>query len=271
MRKNRPFLKWAGNKYHCLSHILTHLKPAPRLIEPFTGSGAVFVNTLYDNYLLAETNPDLIHLYQMLKKEGDSFINYCARLFIPENNNESKYYHFRDEFNQCRHKKKRASLFLYLNRHGYNGLCRYNGSGEYNVPFGRYKKPYFPAKELANFCQLSQKAEFSLSDFRNTFAQALPGDIIYCDPPYVPLSRSANFAAYTKNKFNEQDQIDLAILARESAEKGITVLVSNHDTEFTRHHYQGSDIYSFEVPRFISCDAENRRTAQELIAVFSGS
>ncbi|MCE3044588.1 Dam family site-specific DNA-(adenine-N6)-methyltransferase [Legionella sp. 16cNR16C] len=270
MVKYRPFLKWAGNKYHCLNHILTHLKPARRLIEPFTGSGAVFINSVYDSYLLAENNPDLVHLYQMVQNEGDRFISDCAELFTAENNVESLYYQYRDEFNHCTDIKRRGALFLYLNRHGYNGLCRYNKSGIYNVPFGRYKKPYFPRKELLNFYQQSQKAEFLLADFRSTFAQAKAGDIIYCDPPYVPLSRSSNFSSYTRTKFYEQDQIDLAILAKQSAEQGITVLISNHDTEFTRHHYKEGQIITLEVPRMISCNAENRQMAKELIAVFNG-
>ena len=268
MTKVRPFLKWAGNKFRCIETILNSFPTTERLIEPFTGSGAVFVNSQFNQYLLGEENNDLVTLFNYLQAEGEDFINYCASFFCSENNSANKYYKFREQFNQNIDPKEKSALFLYLNRHGYNGLCRYNQTGLYNVPFGLYAKPYFPRNEMNYFYQKSSKATFIHSDFRNTFAQAKPGDLIYCDPPYVPLSSSANFSAYTNKRFGEQDQIDLANLAREAAEKGIVVIISNHDTEFTRHHYSQSEIRSFPVKRSISCKGSNRYPAQELIAIF---
>jgi DNA adenine methylase len=268
MPKTKPFLKWAGNKYRCLETIIATLPPGERLIEPFTGSGAIFVNSNYQSYVLAEQNQDLISLFQMVQKEGLAFINYCEGLFSKETNQSERYYQFRDEFNQSEFSRHRAALFLYLNRHGYNGLCRYNQRGYYNVPFGRYSKPYFPRHELIYFFEKCQQVEFIQNDFRTTFELAKPGDIIYCDPPYVPLSASASFASYTNKKFSEQDQIDLAQLAVASAKKGISVIISNHDTPFTRHHYQQAKILSFPVSRLISCHALKRRPAQELVAFF---
>ena len=272
MNKKRPFLKWAGNKYRCLDKILSSLPPSNRLIEPFTGSGAIFMNSNYDHYLLAEQNQDLINLYQYLKQEGQLFINYCARYFSGQHNNQLDFYQFREHFNQCTQKNKtrsRAALFLYLNRHGYNGLCRYNRHGIFNVPFGQYKQLYFPAKEMLTFHHLSQHAEFLHADFRDTFALATSGDVIYCDPPYVPLSKSANFSSYTTKNFNEADQITLTKLAINCANRGIPVIISNHDTEFTRNQYQLATIISFPVKRLISCKASERKNAQELIAIFN--
>lgn len=267
--QSKPFLKWAGGKYSCLSNLLSSFPQAKRLIEPFTGSGAIFANTDYQNYLLAEANPDLVHLYTALKNKGNAFINLCEQYFIPENNNAENYYNFRNQFNTRKtHSVEHAAIFLYLNRHGYNGLCRYNMQGGYNVPFGSYKKPYFPKKELLHFEKKSQNAEFILSDFRQTFALAKPGDLIYCDPPYVPLSPSASFASYTKNKFREEDQIVLAELAKQSAEKGIIVIISNHDTDLTRKYYQDAEMVSFPVNRRINCKAEKRHPVMELIAIF---
>jgi DNA adenine methylase len=268
MVKTKPFLKWAGNKYRCLDNILSSLPIANRLIEPFTGSGAVFMNADYPSYLLAEDNKDLVSLFHCLQKEGALFINYCEQLFCPLNNCASQYYHLREQFNQCTEPRERAAMFLYLNRHGYNGLCRYNQKGLYNVPFGLYKKPYFPRSEMLFFHQKSQRATFTHGDFRCTFKQAKPGDLIYCDPPYAPLVQSSNFASYTSKKFAEKEQIVLAELAKDSASRGITVVISNHDTEFTRHHYRDSDIKSFPVKRIISCQPKNRMTVQELVAVF---
>lgn len=269
MKKKRSFLKWAGSKYNCLDHLLGSFPQTKRLIEPFTGSGSILMNTDYPLYFLAEKNPDLILLFNYLQQEGQRFINYCQSFFSTENNSSEQYYNFRFEFNQTGIKpRRRAALFLYLNRHGYNGLCRYNSTGGYNVPFGRYTRPYFPMQEMIEFYQRSQRATFHLSDYTETFKQAKGGDFIYCDPPYVPLKQHNHFSAYTRVKFNEKDQIKLAQLARETAAKGATVIISNHDVEFTRELYQGAEIKSFPVSRFINCDTHNRIPARELIAVF---
>lgn len=268
MQKIRPFLKWAGSKYRCLENILASFPRANRLIEPFTGSGAIFINTVYPNYLLAEINQDLISLYCYLQQEGESFINYCELLFSPENNCASQYYQLRQQFNLSTEPKHRAAIFFYLNRHGYNGLCRYNHSGIYNVPFGRYINPRFPRKEMLHFHQRSQQATFIRSDFRQTFNEAKPGDLIYCDPPYAPLQQNSNFSAYTSSVFSEKEQISLAKLAMDCANRGITVIISNHDTDFTRHHYRHSEILSFPVKRLISCQPQHRMMVQELLAIF---
>ena len=268
MSKHKPFLKWAGNKYRCLNHILTSFPKANRLIEPFTGSGAIFLNIDYPHYILAEGNNDLITLFNHLQQEGEVFINYCQQFFSSLNNCELQYYALRDQFNQCTDQRMRAALFLFLNRHGYNGLCRYNQRGLFNVPFGRYNKPYFPYKEMLYFHQKSQHATFVHSDFRNTLAAAKSGDLIYCDPPYAPLQQRSNFSDYTGTKFGEQEQVTLANLSMECASRGITVIISNHDTEFTRHHYRDSEITSVPVKRLISCQSRNRTSAQELLAIF---
>lgn len=268
MPKTRPFLKWAGNKYRCMEQILQALPKATRLIEPFAGSASVFLNSNYSNYLIAEGNQDLINLFKQLKEDGERFIQDCQQLFTERNNNASMYYQFRDEFNTSSDRRRKSLLFLYLNRHGYNGLCRYNRKGIYNVPFGRYQNPYFPQKEMQAFYLKSRDAEFIHSDFRQTFQHAVRGDVIYCDPPYVPLEQASNFSSYTNNQFGEDEQIVLAQLATAAANRGITVIISNHDTDFTRHHYQASTIHSFLVRRSISCQMSSRAHVKELIAIF---
>ena len=269
----KPFLKWAGGKYKIVDRILLALPPAKKLVEPFVGSGAVFLNTDYDNFLLADTNPDLIHLYREVQKSGDNFIDEAARLFAPKNNTEAAFYQLRDEFNQCTNIRRRAALFVYLNRHCFNGLCRYNAKGKFNVPFGRYSKPAFPTAEVQNFHLRAQKAEFILSDFRSTMQSVLATSagsaVVYCDPPYVPLTQTANFSDYTKEGFGPQDQKDLANQARQLCAQGIAVVISNHDTEFTQDIYAGAAISRFEVQRFISSKVKNRLKAAELLAVFS--
>ncbi|MBA2650617.1 MAG: Dam family site-specific DNA-(adenine-N6)-methyltransferase [Legionella sp.] len=264
----RGFLKWAGSKYNCLNQIIPKLPPARRLIEPFTGSGVVFINTEYSSYLLAETNQDLVTIFTTLQNKGESFIEYCKEYFIVENNVEDKYYSFRSHFNSLPTSDMKSAIFLYLNRHGYNGLCRYNSKGIYNVPFGLYVNPYFPKKEMLYFHKKSQNVQFTFSDFRKTFELAEKGDIVYCDPPYVPLTEHTKAFAYTQNKFSLEDHIELAELAKETASKGIPVIISNHDTEFTRHQYKTATIHSFKVARWINCKANNRQPAKELLAVY---
>lgn len=266
--KHRPFLKWAGGKYRCIEHLLASLPPAKRLIEPFAGSGVVFLNTHYTRYLLADSNQDLTSLFKLVKQEGSQFTEQCRALFIPENNQAERYYELRAEFNHCTDQTRRACLFLYLNRHGYNGLCRYNLKGGYNVPFGRYKKPYFPAQEMRHFHEKSQCVQIKTNDFRDTFRSAEPGDVIYCDPPYAPRDQRSNFSAYTRLKFGEREQIHLAELAREQAKQGVVTLISNHDTPFTRYHYQGAQIIPLSVTRSISCNSERRSAVGELLAIF---
>lgn len=268
----KPFLKWAGGKYKIIDKIRSALPNcANRLIEPFVGSGAVFLNTEYDSYLLADANPDLINLYKHIQSEGSNFVDYASNLFIPSNNNEAVFYSLREEFNACIDTRRRAALFVYLNRHCFNGLCRYNSKGKFNVPFGRYSKSAFPVEEVMNFSRKSQRAEFVVSDFRATMMMAARGDVVYCDPPYAPLTATSSFCDYTQEGFNSADQSDLAEMALQLKNRGINVIISNHDTIFTRSLYASGEISVFEVQRFISSKANGREKAAELIAVFAQS
>ena len=264
----RPFLKWAGNKYKIINHIKEILPKGKRLIEPFAGSCAVFLNTNYSRYLIADQNEDLIDLYQKLKKEGKDFIHYCETFFTSSNNIEEKFYEFRDLFNTTNDPHLKAALFLYLNRHGYNGLCRYNSKGNFNVPFGRHKKPYFPEEEMFFFLKKSKKATFRCADFEDTMNQYKQDDVIYCDPPYVPLSKTAYFTCYHRQGFDEIAQLKLTKKAEELSRKGITVIISNHDTDFTKKAYAKAKIKTLSVRRTISCNITQREKAKEVLAVF---
>lgn len=267
----RPFLKWPGSKYRIVGRIKEQLPPGRRLIEPFVGSGAVFLNTDYDSYLLADNNPDLINIFRFLQSEGPIFIEYCRTFFTPENNSEEVYYTYRKEFNNTENDKLKAALFLYLNRHGYNGLVRYSLKGNFNTPFGTYEKPYFPAKEMLYFHKKAQRAQFVCCSFEEVMSRAKPGrDVCYCDPPYVNLSPTANFTSYSAGGFSPEAQLRLAELAKSLAKKGVPVLLSNHDTEFVRRAYSSARIVAFDVRRFISCDGANRGKAGEVLALFPG-
>lgn len=264
----RPFLKWAGNKFRIIDRVTGQLPEGRRLVEPFVGSGAVFLNTGYARYLLCDSNRDLIDLYTLVKEEGVAFVETLRPLFSGEQNSPERYYALREEFNQCDDRRRRAALFVYLNRHGYNGLCRYNASGVFNVPFGRYKRPYLPEKEILLFQQKAQHAEFRHQDFTTTMKAARKGDVIYCDPPYLPLSPSANFTSYSAGGFDMPQQQQLAALSSQCAARGVPVLISNHNTPDARAIYNGAKLKHFVVQRYISCKGTTRSKAGELLALF---
>jgi len=271
-KKNRAFLKWAGGKYSLVEHIQAKLPHANKLIEPFVGAGSVFLNTHYKRYLLNDINPDLINLYNLLKAQPDALIHDARRFFTGHRNEEKMYYSLREEFNNTQDEYYRAILFLYLNRHGYNGLCRYSLTGKFNVPFGRYKRPYFPAEEMLVFSEKSQKATFTCLPFENIFSRARRGNVIYCDPPYAPISKTAAFTSYAARSFGQESQEKLAALAIRAAQKrGIPVLVSNHDLPLTRSLYCGADFSRLSVKRSISQNGATRKPVNEILAFFPPS
>lgn len=270
-QKHRAFLKWAGGKYSLVERINDNLPQGNKLIEPFVGAGSVFLNTDFEHYLLNDINADLINLYNELKFNADNLIKDSSAYFVDEKNDSDVYYQLRAEFNQTTDTYLRSILFLYLNRHGYNGLCRYNRSGGFNVPFGKYKKPYFPEKEMYYFAEKAQKAVFTCESYVKTFTRARKNNVIYCDPPYVPLSKTASFTSYAKQGFDLDDQANLANLAEKAASKGVDVLISNHDTTLTRKLYDNATLSSFKVGRFISRNGSNRAKVDELFAFYNGT
>jgi DNA adenine methylase len=272
---NRPFLKWAGGKTRVMSHIRRALDAVPgdRLVEPFVGSGAVFLNLpRFRRLVLADANADLVGLYRLVAERPDDLVSEGRILFVPSNNERAAYFALRDEFNaSTAFSLRRAALFVYLNRHGFNGLCRYNSSGGFNVPFGRNATIGFPEAEIRGFhTRLAAADEVRIvhADFRQVMREELcPGDVVYADPPYVPLSATASFTAYAEGGFGHAEQVALAEAARKAASRGVPVLLSNHDTAFVRELYAGAEVTSFPVRRSISRDAENRQSVSELLAL----
>ena len=270
MKRNRAFLKWAGGKYGLVEPIKACLPEGRKLIEPFVGAGSVFLNTDYDRYLLNDINPDLITLYQFVKRRPKTFIADARRLFTARNNQSDAYYALRKSFNESNDPYYRSLLFLYLNRHGYNGLCRYNSRGIFNVPFGDYRKPYFPEAEIEVFAEKAKRAKFVCSSFEQVFRRARKGDVIYCDPPYAPLVQASNFTSYATGGFSLYEQSELARHAiRAACKRHIPVLISNHDTPLTRALYERAKISSLKVARNISQKGDARKPVAELLALFS--
>ncbi|ELY3538408.1 DNA adenine methylase [Cronobacter sakazakii] len=256
-------LKWAGNKTAIMPELIKHLPSGPRLVEPFAGSCAVMMATDYPHYLVADINADLINMYQVIKDEVEHFIAISKALFACNNFSE-QYYVIREEFNHLHSLDLiwKAAYFLFLNRHCYRGLCRYNRAGHFNVPYGNYKAPYFPEAEIRTFAEKAQRATFICASYDETLALLVPGDVIYCDPPY-----DGTFSAYHTAGFTEDDQYQLASILERRASEGHPVIVSNSDTFLTRSLYRNFTHNRINVKRSIGIAAGEGKTTDELIAV----
>lgn len=268
----RPFLKWAGGKRRLVPYLSKLIPlPAKRLIEPFAGSAALslVLAGAVESLWLNDLNAELTNVFRQLKEHPSAFIDRAQVLFHPANNTAEAYYRLRDAFNTSEDPLERAALFLFLNRHGYNGLCRFNVAGEFNVPFGRYRMPYFPEKELREAASILTKAVISSLDFEEVLDQCVPGDVVYCDPPYVPLSETASFTDYSPGGFGVDDHRRLATAAERAANRGAVVVLSNHATRFTEDLYADAKRTYLDVRRTISCDGQNRGFVKEIIAVFA--
>ncbi|EKS6748830.1 DNA adenine methylase [Enterobacter kobei] len=255
-------LKWAGNKTAIMSELKKHLPDGPRLVEPFAGSCAVMMATDYPYYLVADINPDLINLYQVIKEDVNSFIHLVERIFS-KFTTEEDYYKCRQFFNTVPLEPiEKAAYFLFLNRHCYRGLCRYNQRGLFNVPYGNYKKPYLPVDEIRAFAEKAVRATFICASYDETLAMLQAGDVVYCDPPY-----DGTFSGYHTAGFSDDDQYDLAsILVRRSSE-GHPIIVSNSDTRLIRSFYRKFTLHRISTKRSIGVAAGEGKKADELIAV----
>ena len=256
-------LKWAGNKTAVMHELKKHLPAGPRLVEPFAGSCAVMMATEYPHYLVADVNPDLINLYSVIKDDADHLISIAKDLFA-KNNSAECYYDIRKEFNHGRDWPAicRSAMFIFLNRHGYRGLCRYNLKGHFNVPYGNYKAPYFPESEIRAFAEKAKRATFICASYEETLAMLQSGDVIYCDPPY-----DGTFSTYHTDGFTEDDQYHLASILERRASEGHPVIVSNSDTSLTRSLYRNFTHDRINVKRSIGVAAGEGKSADELIAV----
>jgi len=271
--KVRPFLKWAGGKYKIVETLKNKFpKKAKRYIEPFLGAGSVALNIDYPQIIVGDTNADLMLVWEIFKDMGMDFVTECKKVFVPANNKDDKYYELRDEFNKTKKELRKAVLFIYLNRHCFNGLCRYNADGMYNVPKGKYKDPvYFPQDEFQKALEQVKRFDIHNKDFREVFEMVGKDDVVYCDPPYLPMSQSASFDTYTEGGFSLKDQIDLAQCAEVAAEKGATVVISNHYNWYSKQlytHLCKGRVSKIAVSRTISAKTDKRDAVEEIVAVF---
>jgi DNA (cytosine-5)-methyltransferase 1 len=264
----RPFLKWPGGKYSVLAQVLPHLGEGNRLIEPFAGSGVVSMNApQFDRYLLADTNRDLIGLYI---GAGVANIIDLARPLFRDMNSRGDYETLRAKFNSNKMgMAERAATFLYINRHSFNGLIRYNLAGRINSPFGYYKAPYFPFDELTAFKEQYSRYEFKCQSFVDTIREARAGDVVFCDPPYMPLPDKEGFTSYTKDPFTDEHHWQLLNEMVQAAQRGARVVVTNSGAPSLHENYtkQGFKIYPLYARRSMSCKGGTRGVAADIIGV----
>ena len=261
---NRSFLKYPGGKGRVLPYLSPYFSPADTFVEPFVGSGVVFLNTNYKHYILSDLCADLINTFQAVKDNVAEVVYGCKALFTAANNTENHYYRLRDIFNSTTEPKLKAPLLIYLNRHCFNGLVRYNKAGKFNVPFGSYTKPYLPEAELFYAAEKLQAAKLYCQDFTQTFTMIGKDCMVYCDPPYDPISPTSSFVGFVGNGFGKGEQETLAQCILSCRSK---VVASNSDTPFIRQLYKDTMINPIQVQRNIANRSASRVKVGEVVIV----
>jgi len=263
----RPILKWAGGKTQLLSQFQEYL-PQPHEYnayhEPFFGGGALFFHIQPRQAFLSDLNEELINVYKIVRDNVEELI-----MSLGKHKNEEEYYYLlRSKDPKKMSKLERASRFLFLNKTCYNGLYRENRKGQFNVPFGRYKNPDFVNKEgLRAASKVLQNAVLEVGDFSQVLDRAEPGDFIYFDPPYHPVTTTANFTDYTSIPFGEAEQRKLAEVFQELHNKGCKVMLSNSDVPLMEDLYGEFTIKKVQAKRSINCRADRRGPVNEVVVL----
>ncbi len=296
----RPFLKWAGGKGQLLSELEARFPQELKIgkiskyFEPFAGGGAVF-------FLIAakyQTNPkrkyfndinrSLMLVYKVIQNDVNALIGELESLAaiydsMSVEDQEVLFYNIRDEYNQ-RDKQvelksyqedwvETAAKMIFLNKTCFNGLYRENKSGDFNVPFGRYKNPsVLDEDNLFKASEILQNVELSSDDFTKIKKKVTKDSFVYFDPPYRPISRTSSFTSYSGSDFGDDQQIRLANLFKELDKKGAKLMLSNSDPknenptdDFFERNYKGFNIARVTANRMINCDATKRGAINELI------
>lgn len=278
----RPFLKWAGGKRSLLGEILPRIPEfTGRYVEPFLGAGAVLLNIPANVPKIAnDFNSELISVYTAIRDSKEELLNELRK----HRNNQEHFLRVRswdrkDDY-VSRTPIEKAARFIYLNKTCFNGLYRVNSKGEFNVPFGHYKKPEIFSKEHihrisdllngidANGFKVAAKVKFKSGDYRNLTSLAQKGDFIYLDPPYDPLTSTASFVSYQKEGFTRENQIELRDELVRLTDLSIPVLLSNSDTPFIRKIYRETGLFKIsgiKVRRAIGASAASRGLVGEVL------
>ena len=294
----KPFIKWAGGKGQLLKTIANHLPQDLKrgridtYIEPFIGGGAVFFhiaqNYNIERFYLFDINEELVLVYRVVQRDVEALVECLAqlqatywRLSFPQR--KEFFYHIRQRYNGGRSRVRfdayhsdwieRAAQFIFLNRTCYNGLFRVNSRAEFNVPFGRYKRPQICfADNLRQACRLLRRSHIAYADFTDCAERANESTFIYFDPPYRPISATARFTAYSTHIFDDGEQIRLAEFFRQLHQRGAKLLLSNSDPrnidpedDFFDRAYAGFHIERVKANRAINSSACKRGSINELL------
>lgn len=270
-KKLTPIVKWPGGKRK-LTDILKKELPQDGLssyCEPFAGGCAFLLALRPEKAVVSDTNEDLINLYNVVKTKVDDLI-YLLKTF---NNDERTFYELRGldrdhaAFNSLSPVEK-AVRFLFLNKTCFNGLYRVNKKGEFNAPFGHYKNPKICDEEnlhaVSKFLNTND-ITFLCQDFQDALRGLRTDTFVYLDPPYVPVSKTSSFTAYSKKGFDKDDQIRLKRCCDELTRNSIKFMLSNSDTEFTRELYSEYNIVEIDAQRSISAKTSGRGKVKEVV------
>jgi len=273
----KPFLRWAGGKRK-LTELLTDSIPRSfdfqkgRYFEPFVGGGA-FMFALGNknsetfipgkNIFINDTNPDLIASYRVIKTDIYKLIERLHRYSI--DTSKSAFDRMRNL--EPRDDISRAARFIYLNKTCFNGLWRVNSNGEFNVPWGKLKSPaIFDEQNLLACSSRIKGSHITGKDFATVVEKCSSGDLVYFDPPYLPLSASSSFSKYAKADFTYQDHEKLADTIRDLTAKGVYVILSNSDTELGRELFRRVlALHQVPMNRSISASGSSRKPVMEIL------
>ncbi len=264
----RPFVKWAGGKRQLIPQMDKYLpKKYNKYIEPFIGGGALFFYLLPKKAILIDINNDLINVYNVIKNKVSELIKSLKK----HKNEKDYFYKIRSidrepsVFNNWSDIEK-ASRIVYMNKCCYNGLYRVNSKGQFNAPFGKYKNPKIcDIENLIVVYKILKNVSLINSSFEKCLDFAEKDDFIYFDPPYVPISESANFTSYTKGNFGKEDQITLFNVFETLNKRGCKVMLSNSYCDFILDLYKDYQITILKAKRAINSDASKRGQIKEVL------
>lgn len=265
-----PIVKWAGGKRRLLSYILPLVpRDYETYCEPFVGGGAVWLSLLPSRAHISDANEELILTYKVIRDHLDELI-ISLRAF---KNESAFYYLIRDWDRSPSYRKSHtdveiATRFLYLNRTCYNGLYRVNSNGQFNVPFGNYTNPdIIQEDKLKRLSAYLNDSDIILDhgDFYNALASLKSGDFVYLDPPYDPISETANYTGYTIGGFGKDEQVRLKQCCDMLDHKGVRFILSNSYTSMIRGLYSDYICERVDVRRSIGALANTRKNVGELL------
>lgn len=271
----KPIVKWAGGKHRLIGELQKYLpETIDTYVEPFAGGAALFFALASDERgprfrraILADRNEELVACYRAVKHDVEAVIDALGVYKY----DRDLYYQTRDLETEAMSDVERAARLIFLNHTCFNGLWRVNASGRFNVPFGRYSNPrILDADGLREASRALAWAEILHVDFAAATKKLRGGDFVYFDPPYVPVSATANFTAYAKDGFGPDDQERLAKELRRLRDRGVGVLLSNHDTPEAQALYADFAMHVVHVKRPINSDTSKRGEARELLVTSLG-